>query len=719
MGLQFAIAIRAQKQINGEWKEMKKLSQSIIAASLVMIGNQVMAADCATPWSANTTYAAGGTVVSQNGHNYSNKWWTLNEDPSKSGSWGVWSDLGVCGANNATPTPSTSPAVTAAPTTAPTASPKPTATPVVTTAPVGSCTVWREGNNYKAGEVVSYNGVTYTAQSTHTAYVGAGWTPATTPTLWKAGGSCGVVTPTATPVVTATPTATPKVTPTASPTATPKVTPTISPSPTPAICPIPTSLPLPRPGYHWVTSLGADGCYHSVEVADATPSPSPSATPTATPVVTPTATPAPVGSREVGSYFTQWGVYDSAFYAKAVQDSGAAAKLTFINYAFGNIYKQADGTIKCDSGINKANDGNTAGDGGDAWADYQMDYKASDSVDGVGDTWESTLKGNFNQLKKLKAKNPNLKIFISLGGWTWSRYFSTAAATDANRKALVASCIDVYLKGNLKKSGGDPAGGAGVAKGIFDGIDIDWEYPGVQGIGNNVVDAVNDKHNLTLLMAEFRKQLDEYGASQGGKKFYLTAAIGAGSEKIDQTEPAQYSKSMDWVNVMTYDFHGDWDSTTNFHSHLYPDPADPTVGIARTYNIDDALTKLMANGMPADKIVLGIPYYGRGFGGVASLNDGLYQKKTRAAGKVGVQTEAGYGDYKALKDVAGVRKYHPVTKQLYLYTTTGDWWSYDDVQTIRLKNEYLKAKGLRGNFSWALDGDDANATLTKTMAEIK
>ena len=426
-----------------------------------------------------------------------------------------------------------------------------------------------------------------------------------------------------------------------------------------------------------------------------------------------------MGSREVGSYFTQWGVYDSAFFAKAVQDSGAAAKLTFINYAFGNIYKQADGTIKCDSGINKANDGNTAGDGGDAWADYQMDYAAKDSVDGVADTWESKLKGNFNQLKKLKAKNPNLKIFISLGGWTWSRFFSTAAATDANRKALVASCIDVYLKGNLKKSGGDPAGGAGAAAGVFDGIDIDWEYPGVQGIGNNVVDPVNDKHNMTLLMAEFRKQLDAYGATQGNKHYYLTAAIGAGSEKIDQTEPAEYSKSMDWVNVMTYDFHGDWDDTTNFHSHLYADPADPTIGVARTYNINDALSKLIANGMPRDKITLGIPYYGRGFGGVSSVNDGLYQKKTRAAGKVGVQTEAGYGDYKALKDAAGVRKYHPVTKQLYLYTTTGDWWSYDDVTTIRLKNDYVKAQGLRGNFSWALDGDDANATLTKTMAEVK
>ncbi|WP_246307921.1 glycosyl hydrolase family 18 protein [Chitinibacter bivalviorum] len=696
---------------------MKYLAKTVLASSLVMIGSHAMAADCATPWSAGTTYSSAGTTVSQGGHNYTNKWWTLNEDPSKSGAYGVWTDAGVCGAGTATPAPTAvvtaaptaTPVVTVAPTTAPTAAPtaKPTATPVVTTPPAGTCAVWAEGSSYKAGDVVSYNGVSYTALSAHTAYVGAGWTPATTPTLWKVGGTCGTVTPTATPAVTVAPTATPVVT--AAPTATPVVT--AKPTATPVVTIAPTATPV-------VTV--APTATPAVTTAP-TANPVVTVAPTATPVTTPSSTPAPVGSREVGSYFTQWGVYDSAFFAKAVDTSGAADKLTYINYAFGNIYKQADGTIKCDSGINKANDNNPNGDGGDAWADYQMDYKAADSVDGVGDTWESTLKGNFNQLKKLKAKHPNLKVMISLGGWTWSRYFSTAASTDANRKALVASCIDVYLKGNLKKSGGDPAGGTGVAKGIFDGIDIDWEYPGVQGIGTNVVDPVNDKHNLTLLMAEFRKQLDAYSATQGGKKFYLTAAIGAGSEKIDQTEPAEYSKSMDWVNVMTYDFHGDWDTTVNFHSHLYPDPADPQRGtIAGSYNIDQAISKLINLGFPAEKLVLGIPNYGRGFGGVnTSVNNGLYQPKTKSAALVGVQTEAGYADYKALVNLAGPRFYHPVTKQLYMYTATGDWWSYDDVQTIRLKNDYIKAKGLRGNFSWALDGDDANATLTKTMAEVK
>nr|AGC59911.1 chitinase [Comamonas sp. J9] len=622
-------------------KEMKYLAKTVLASSLVMIGSHAMAADCATAWSASTTYANAGQTVSLSGHNYSNKWWTLNEDPSKSGEWGVWKDLGTCGAV----TPTATPVITATPkpTASPTPTVAPTATPVVTATP--------------------------TAKPTATPVVTA--TPTTKPT--------------ATPVVTAAPTATPVVT------AAPTATPTAKPTATPVVTIAPTATPV-------VT-----------------------AAPTATPVGTATPTPAPVGSREVGSYFTQWGVYDSAFFAKAVQDSGAAAKLTFINYAFGNIYKQADGTIKRDSGINKANDGNTAGDGGDAWADYQMDHAAKDSVDGVADVWENKLKGNFNQLKKLKAKNPNLKIFISLGGWTWSRFFSTAASTDANRKALVSSCIDVYLKGNLKKTGGDPAGGAVLQSVFFDGIDIDWEYPGVQGIGNNVVDAVNDKHNLTLLMAEFRKQLDAYSATQNGKKFYLTAAIGAGSEKIDQTEPAEYSKSMDWVNIMTYDFHGDWDTSVNFHSHLYPDPADPQRGtLAGSYNIDDAVTKLLNNGMPADKIVLGIPYYGRGFGGVnTSVNNGLYQAKTKSPALVGVQTEAGYGDYKALVNLAGPRFYHPTTKQLYMYTATGDWWSYDDVTTIRLKNDYVKAKGLRGNFSWALDGDDSNATLTKAMAEVK
>lgn len=142
--------------------------------------------------------------------------------------------------------------------------------------------------------------------------------------------------------------------------------------------------------------------------------------------------------------------------------------MTFINYAFGNIYVK-NGGYECGI-VNKAESG--AGDGGDAWADFGMGYSTSDSVDGKADTWDQPLAGNFNQLKKLKVKFPKLRTFISLGGWTWSKYFSAASATDALRKQLVKSCIDLYIKGNLPVI--DGRGGNGTAEGVFDGIDIDW-----------------------------------------------------------------------------------------------------------------------------------------------------------------------------------------------------------------------------------------------------
>ncbi|WP_051278794.1 glycosyl hydrolase family 18 protein [Chitinilyticum aquatile] len=668
------------------------MNQNRLIFSLLSTAFAVAASAASYPqWTEGNTYQAGA-FVSYAGQDYQSlvthtAYVGTNWNPAASPT--LWKLASGTTTPQPTLTPTAAPtlAPTATPTPAPTATPVITATPTVapTAAPAGCYAGWVAGTAYSGGQRVTFNGRNYEAKW---------WTQGDDPGksgewgVWKDLGACATASPT--PTATATPTAKPSTTPTA--------TPTVTPTPTP------TATATPRP--------------------TATPTATPTASPTPTPVITPTVTPVPSGvpapaTAQVGAYFTQWGVYDSAFFVKHVDTSGAAAKLTFINYAFGNIYKQADGSVKCDSGINKANENNAAGDGGDAWADYQMDYKASDSVDGVGDEWENPLKGNFNQLKKLKKKYPNLKIMISLGGWTWSKYFSTAAATDANRQKLVASCIDVYLKGNLKKSGGDPAGGAGAAAGIFDGIDIDWEYPGGGGLDGNVASPA-DKQNFTLLMAEFRKQLDAYGAANGNRHLYLTAAIGAGADKIDNTDPAGYSPYMDWVNVMTYDFHGNWEGNTNFHSHLFPDPADPAAGtIAGSYNIDGAVNKLIERGLPASKIVLGIPYYGRGWGGVVAgpNGDGLYQKGNGAPAKVGVSTEAGYGDYRALVSAPGTRKYHPVTKQLYLYDGS-NWWSYDDPVTIASKIQYLKAKGLNGLMSWSLDADTADAALTKAMAEV-
>lgn len=210
------------------------------------------------------------------------------------------------------------------------------------------------------------------------------------------------------------------------------------------------------------------------------------------------------------------------------------------------------------------------------------------------------LKGNFNQIRQLKAKHPQLRVVISLGGWTWSKWFGRAASTDALRKQLVTSCIDVYIKGNLPFDASANAGGEGVAQGVFDGIDIDWEFPGGGGQPYNVVDP-NDKKNYTLLLAEFRRQLDAIGA-QTGKRYLLTVAIGAGTDKIENTEPGEYSKSLDWINIMSYDFHGGWEATgpTDFHAPLYSDPDSPnsksTYGA--TYNVDGAVKALLAKGCP-------------------------------------------------------------------------------------------------------------------------
>ncbi|WP_273429819.1 glycosyl hydrolase family 18 protein [Chitinibacter tainanensis] len=653
-------------------------------------------------WDKSTIYTGGQRVV-YNGVVYEAQWWTQGEVPGAA-QWGPWKVV-----SGSTPVPSSAPTVapTTAPTIAPTATPTarpstPTPTPVVTATPVpgNSCAVWAEGSTYKAGDVVSYSGQSYTALSAHTAYVGAGWTPSTTPTLWKVGGACGTATPA----------------PTATPTATPVVTPVVTPA-------VPTATPVVTPG-------------------GTTPTPtSPAVTNTPAPTVPGGAVPAP-SEKQVGSYFAQWGVYGRSFEVVDFVNNGSAAQMTFLNYAFGNIY-QKNGGYECAAGIDKLEQGATnpnapdAGTGGDAWADYgRPPARQVNPANAI--TWETPLAGNFHELKDLKAKFPNLKVFISLGGWTWSKWFSAAAKTDALRKQLVASCLDIYIKGNLPSYSG--RGGSGSLAGVFDGIDVDWEFPGVVGQPYNTVSA-EDKQNFTLLMAEFRAQLNALSAANGNKKYYLTAAMSAGKDKIEMTEPAKYSQYLDWINLMTYDFHGGWEYTsttymdsayenhanpnakTDFHSNLYADPKSPNYldpvtgqrGVASYYTIDDAVTNLTAAGFPANKIVLGVPFYGRGWTGVPNVNNGLYQTATQPARGT---WEGGIEDFKVLKNAAGTIYTHDVTKQSWKFDGS-TFWSYDTPEVIQTKINYSKAKGLAGMFSWSLDGDDSGATLMKAMSKVK
>ncbi|NUT02716.1 MAG: glycoside hydrolase family 18 protein [Hamadaea sp.] len=403
---------------------------------------------------------------------------------------------------------------------------------------------------------------------------------------------------------------------------------------------------------------------------------------------------AAAGSYVKVGYFTQWGIYKRNFTVKNVHTSGMADKLTHINYAFANV--GADG---------RCFEANEAGVG-DAWADYQKRFKASESVDGVGDAYNTPLAGNFNQLRKLKALHPGLKVQLSIGGWSWSKYLSDAALTPASRQAMVASCIDMFLKGNLPLIGSSVQGGPGSAYGVFDGFDVDWEWPASEGNTGNVI-RPEDKANFVALLAEFRAQLDAYGA-QVGRAFSLTAFLPADPAKIDAgIDPAVFGY-LDFATVQGYDLHGAYEPISNHQGQLYSPAGDPA---PQRFSADQALQHYRAQGAPTAKLVLGIPYYGRGWAGVSSTNNGLYQTST---GPARGTYEDGIDDYKKIIAKSGPTFYDPVAGAVWKLSGTS-FWSYDDARSIAQKTAYVKANGLGGTMVWSLDGDTATGDLTTAI----
>ena len=390
-------------------------------------------------------------------------------------------------------------------------------------------------------------------------------------------------------------------------------------------------------------------------------------------------------------YFTQWGIYRRNFLVKNLHTSGMAAKLTHINYAFANV--GADG---------RCFEANEAGVG-DAWADYQKRFKSGEAVDGVGDVVSQPLAGNFNQLRKLKTMYPNLKVMLSIGGWTWSKYISDAALTPASRQTLVSSCIDMFIKGNLPFIGTSPHGGTGSAAGVFDGFDLDWEWPASEGNVGNIV-RPEDKQNYTLLAAEFRNQLNAYGA-QVGRSYALTAFLPADPAKINAgIETAQLFSQLDFATVQGYDLVGAWDPITGHQANLYSTASSP-------FSVDLAVDTYLSQGAPASKIVIGIPYYARGWSGVANANNGLYQT---ASGPARGTYEAGVEDYKKVISKQGTVYYDPTAGAAWKYGSS-TFWSYDTPQVIAQKTAYVKANGLGGTMAWSLDGDTANGELTTAI----
>ncbi|MFI6319467.1 glycosyl hydrolase family 18 protein, partial [Nonomuraea sp. NPDC050556] len=417
----------------------------------------------------------------------------------------------------------------------------------------------------------------------------------------------------------------------------------------------------------------------------------------------------PGGTYNKVAYFVQWGIYGRAYTMKNLD--AQASKLTHINYAFSNIHPTQH---TCMNGVDKATTPNpqdpNQGDGaGDAWADYVKGFGAGESVDGVGDTWDQPLAGSYNQLKKLKAKHPNLKALISIGGWTYSKYFSDAASTDAKRKAFVKSCIDMYIRGNLPVYQG--RGGTGVAAGVFDGIDVDWEWPGAEGHAGNHV-SPNDKANLVLLLQEFRTQLD---AVRPG--LLLTAFTPADPVKIDSGwDLSKIFQSMNFANVQGYDFHGagsdnSWEpNRTGHQGNLYLDADSP---YNPDFSVDKAVQKYLDAGVDPRKLTIGLAYYGRGWQAVADGGKFGEWQSANGAAPGDFPEEAGTRGYKNLASrVPGCTVRHDeVAIATYCFTGGGgQWWTFDDPWSIGKKTDYIKAKNLLGAMVWEMSGDDGSLT---------
>jgi len=368
-------------------------------------------------------------------------------------------------------------------------------------------------------------------------------------------------------------------------------------------------------------------------------------------------------SPRIVGYFAEWSIYDRNYHVKDIP----ADKLTHINYAFAKI-AEGECTIV------------------DPFAAVKKAYPADD-----------TAPGNFGQLLKLMKKHPHLKTLISVGGWTLSGPFSDVAATERARSKFARSCVAF-----IKKHG-------------FDGVDIDWEFPVGGGMDGNK-NRREDKRNYTLLLAELREQLDAAGKIDG-RKYLLTIAAPAGPRLIGNLEIEKIHEYLDWINLMAYDFHGGWDASTHFNAPLHAISNDPARdALSRKLNVDAAVSAYLEAKVPPEKLVLGVPFYGRGWSGVKNAGNGLFQPK----GGIPKGTwEEGNWDYKDLAaNYLGkmTRHWHAEAKVPWLFDEkSGIMISYDDPESIKLKAEYARGKKLGGVMCWELSGDDVNASLLSAV----
>ena len=383
----------------------------------------------------------------------------------------------------------------------------------------------------------------------------------------------------------------------------------------------------------------------------------------------PSALPIANHDKVLAAYFPEWGIYGRDYQLADVP----ADQLTHLIYAFADLNAAGEMTLF------------------DSYAATEKRFSAEESVTGEADLWyyppedprsEQTIWGNFNQLALLKEQYPHLTMSIAVGGWTLSDHFSTVTATQAGRDTFSDSIVEFLTTYQ-----------------VFDGIDFDWEYPGGGGEAGNSV-SPDDGANYALLLADVRAKLDDLG-SQLGRTYEISVASPAGLDKIANFNLAGLAPSVDFFNVMTYDFHGTWEDTTGHQAAFTGDP--------NGYDIETAVSAYLDAGVAPEQIVLGAPIYTRAWSGVADGGDGGYDEA--ASGAAPGTFEAGNYDYKDLLSQinagAGWELYWDDNAQAsYLYNAELDIFSsFETTTSIALKAEWADAMGLGGMMFWDLSND--------------
>jgi chitinase len=368
---------------------------------------------------------------------------------------------------------------------------------------------------------------------------------------------------------------------------------------------------------------------------------------------------------KIFGYYSAWSIYSRKYYPKDVP----LDKITHLIYSFANIKwdkSSGTGTVVI----------------GDPFADLQKNYG--------NEPFFAPFKGNFYQFNVHYKKSYKYQSLISIGGWTWSKDFSNVASTEKSRRIFAKSVADFVVKYQ------------------FDGVDVNWEYPTSES-GPGTIHRPEDKTNYTLLVQCIRAALDE-SQKKDGKTYIMTASTAGTWRRIDEIEPLKLSKYVDYILLMSYEFRGQWDPVTGHNAQLYANPKDPISDAKPDYkksrvNVHDGVQKYISYGVSKDKLVLGIPFYGRGYTGVPDTNNGLFQKFTGTPqSPIG---EPGFFPYPYCRAFKGKEYWDDVSRASWKYD--GDFFlSFESPRAIISKIRYIKKYHLAGIMYWEFSADQGN-----------